>query len=170
MSYYTLYCLAAMATCVIVCSSVNILTASWIITISSGLQTENVKFKNQKYFFYDKYRITTVMQRQGHIFTGKAASVIRRAVFLVIMFVLTLKTDVIVFTPNIIMCLMSRCRINALIWTFGSVATVGKLYILLHLTRTPLKTGGELRCSSRVSSSCSTRYIHRVNLVIQIRW
>ena len=25
-----------------------------------------------------------------------------------------------------------------------------------HVTRTPLKTGGELRCSGRVSSSCST--------------
>jgi hypothetical protein len=32
-----------------------------------------------------------------------------------------------------------------------------------RVTRTPLKTGGELRCSGRVSSSCST---HHVNLVI----
>jgi hypothetical protein len=29
----------------------------------------------------------------------------------------------------------------------------------------PLKTGGELRCSGRVSSSCSTCLTHRVNLV-----
>jgi hypothetical protein len=33
-------------------------------------------------------------------------------------------------------------------------------------TRTPLKTGGELRCSGRVGSSCSTSDIRRVNLVI----
>jgi hypothetical protein len=32
-------------------------------------------------------------------------------------------------------------------------------------TRTPLKTGGELRCSGRVSSSCSTSGTRRVNLV-----
>ena len=30
---------------------------------------------------------------------------------------------------------------------------------------TPLKTGGELSCSGRVSSSCSTSGIRRVNLV-----
>jgi hypothetical protein len=29
---------------------------------------------------------------------------------------------------------------------------------------TPLKTGGELRCSGRVSSSCSTSGTHRVKL------
>ena len=34
-----------------------------------------------------------------------------------------------------------------------------------RVTRTPLKTGGELRCSGRVSSSCSTSGTHRVNLV-----
>jgi len=33
------------------------------------------------------------------------------------------------------------------------------------VTRTPLKTGGELRCSGRVSSSYSTRGTRRVNLV-----
>ena len=32
-------------------------------------------------------------------------------------------------------------------------------------TRTPLKSGGELRCSERVSSSCSTSGTRRVNLV-----
>jgi len=32
-------------------------------------------------------------------------------------------------------------------------------------TRTPLKTGCELRCFGRVSSSCSTGDIRRVNLV-----
>ena len=32
-------------------------------------------------------------------------------------------------------------------------------------TRTPLKPGGELRCSGRVSSSCSTSGTRRVNLV-----
>ena len=32
-------------------------------------------------------------------------------------------------------------------------------------THTPLKTGGELRCSGRVSSSCSTSDTRRVNLV-----
>ena len=32
-------------------------------------------------------------------------------------------------------------------------------------TRTPLKTGGELMCSGRVSSSCSTSDTRRVNLV-----
>ena len=32
-------------------------------------------------------------------------------------------------------------------------------------TRTPLQTGGELRCSGRVSSSCSTSGTGRVNLV-----
>jgi hypothetical protein len=31
-------------------------------------------------------------------------------------------------------------------------------------TRTSLKTGGELRCSGSVSSSCSTSDTHRVNL------
>ena len=34
------------------------------------------------------------------------------------------------------------------------------------VTRTPLKTGSELRCSGRVSSSCTTSDTHRVNLVI----
>ena len=34
-----------------------------------------------------------------------------------------------------------------------------------RLTRTPLKTGGELRCSGRLSSSCSTSGTRRVNLV-----
>ena len=34
-----------------------------------------------------------------------------------------------------------------------------------RVTRTPLKTGGELRCSGRVSSSCSTSDTARVNLV-----
>ena len=33
-----------------------------------------------------------------------------------------------------------------------------------RVTRTPLKTGGELRWSGRVSSSCSTIGTHRVNL------
>jgi hypothetical protein len=31
--------------------------------------------------------------------------------------------------------------------------------------RTPLKTGGELKCSGRVSSSCSTSDTRRVNIV-----
>ena len=34
-----------------------------------------------------------------------------------------------------------------------------------RVTRTSLKTGGELVCSGRVSSSCSTSGTHRVNLV-----
>jgi len=34
-----------------------------------------------------------------------------------------------------------------------------------RVTRTPLKTGGELRCSGRESSSCSTSGTRRVNLV-----
>ena len=34
-----------------------------------------------------------------------------------------------------------------------------------RVTRTPLKTGGELRCSRKVSSSCSTSDTRRVNLV-----
>ena len=34
-----------------------------------------------------------------------------------------------------------------------------------RVTRTPLKTGGELRCSGRVSSSCSTSGTRFVNLV-----
>jgi len=34
-----------------------------------------------------------------------------------------------------------------------------------HVTRTPLKTGDELRYSGRVSSSCSTSGTCRVNLV-----
>ena len=34
-----------------------------------------------------------------------------------------------------------------------------------RVTQTPLKTVGELRCSGRVSSSCSTSDIRRVNLV-----
>jgi len=34
-----------------------------------------------------------------------------------------------------------------------------------QVTQTPLKTGGELRCSGRVSSSYSTSGTHRVNLV-----
>jgi ribosomal protein L32 len=34
-----------------------------------------------------------------------------------------------------------------------------------RVTRTPLKTGGELRCSGRVCSSCSTSGTRRVNLV-----
>jgi hypothetical protein len=35
-----------------------------------------------------------------------------------------------------------------------------------RVTWTPLKTGGDLRCSGRVSSSCSTSDTRRVNLVI----
>jgi hypothetical protein len=35
----------------------------------------------------------------------------------------------------------------------------------MTLTQTPLKTRGELRCSGRVSSSCSTRGTHRVHLI-----
>ena len=34
-----------------------------------------------------------------------------------------------------------------------------------RVTRTPLKTGGELKCSRKVSSSCSTSDIRYVNLV-----
>ena len=34
-----------------------------------------------------------------------------------------------------------------------------------RVTRTPLKTGGKLRCSRRVSSSCSASGTRRVNLV-----
>ena len=34
-----------------------------------------------------------------------------------------------------------------------------------RVTRTPLKTGAELRCSGRVGSSCSTSGTRRVNLV-----
>ena len=34
-----------------------------------------------------------------------------------------------------------------------------------RVTRTPLKTHGELRCSGRVSSSCSTSVTRRVNIV-----
>ena len=34
-----------------------------------------------------------------------------------------------------------------------------------RVTRTPLKTGGELRYSGRISSSCSTSGTRRVNLV-----
>jgi hypothetical protein len=34
-----------------------------------------------------------------------------------------------------------------------------------RVTRTPLKTGGERRCSGMVGSSCSTSGIHRFNLV-----
>jgi hypothetical protein len=34
-----------------------------------------------------------------------------------------------------------------------------------RVTRTPLKIGGELRCSGRVGSSCSTSGTRRVNLV-----
>ena len=34
-----------------------------------------------------------------------------------------------------------------------------------RVTQIPLKTGGELRCSGRVSSSCCTSYTRRVNLV-----
>jgi hypothetical protein len=37
-----------------------------------------------------------------------------------------------------------------------------------RVTRTPLKTRGELRCSRRVSSSCSTSDTHHVNLVTNL--
>jgi hypothetical protein len=33
-----------------------------------------------------------------------------------------------------------------------------------RVTRTPIKTGGELRCSGRVGSSCSTSYNRRATL------
>ena len=35
-----------------------------------------------------------------------------------------------------------------------------------RVTRTPLKTGGEIRCSGKVSSSCSTSGTCRVSLVL----
>jgi len=37
-----------------------------------------------------------------------------------------------------------------------------------RVTRTPLKVGGELRCSGRVSSSCSTSDTCRVNLITNL--
>jgi hypothetical protein len=37
-----------------------------------------------------------------------------------------------------------------------------------RVTRTPLKSGGELRCSGRVISSCSTSDTRRVNLVTNL--
>ena len=37
-----------------------------------------------------------------------------------------------------------------------------------RVTQTPLKAGGELRCSRRVNSSCSTSGTHRVNLVTNL--
>ena len=37
-----------------------------------------------------------------------------------------------------------------------------------RLTRTPLKTGGEIRCSGGMSSSFSTSGTHRVNLVTNL--
>jgi hypothetical protein len=46
--------------------------------------------------------------------------------------------------------------------------TINKTYIYKtkdRVTRTPLKTGGELRCSGRVSSSCSTSDTRLVNIV-----
>ena len=46
--------------------------------------------------------------------------------------------------------------------------TIYKTYIYQtkdRVTRTPVKTGDELRCSGRVSSSCSTSDTRRVNLV-----
>ena len=36
------------------------------------------------------------------------------------------------------------------------------------VTRTPLKTGSDLRCSGKVSSSCSTSGTRRVNLVTNL--
>ena len=36
-----------------------------------------------------------------------------------------------------------------------------------RVTRTPLKTGGKLRCSERVGSSCPTSGTRCVNLVTQ---
>ena len=44
------------------------------------------------------------------------------------------------------------------------------IYITLKnlVTRTPPKTGGELRCSVRVSSSCSTSGTRRLNLVTNL--
>ena len=37
-----------------------------------------------------------------------------------------------------------------------------------RVTRTPQNTGGELRCTRRVSSSCSTSGTRRVNLVTNL--
>ena len=37
-----------------------------------------------------------------------------------------------------------------------------------RVTRTPLKTGGDLRCSGRVNSSCSTSGTHRVTRVTNL--
>ena len=37
-----------------------------------------------------------------------------------------------------------------------------------RVTQTPLKNGGELRCSGRVSSSCSTSGIRRVTLATNL--
>jgi hypothetical protein len=44
--------------------------------------------------------------------------------------------------------------------------TINKIYKTKdRVTRTPLKTGGELGCSGRIGSSCSTSDTRRVNLV-----
>jgi hypothetical protein len=39
-----------------------------------------------------------------------------------------------------------------------------------RVTRTPLKTGSEFRCSERVSSSCSTSGTHCINLIDSNCW
>jgi hypothetical protein len=62
-------------------------------------------------------------------------------------------------------------RVFTRMWrTDGSVTIslrnfVGEGITKDRVTRTPLKTRGELRCSGKVSSSCSTSCTHSVNLV-----
>ena len=54
------------------------------------------------------YRIMSVLKVETNIITGITPSLIERAAILVIMFVEILRTDVIVFIGNVIMCLMSH--------------------------------------------------------------
>ena len=58
------------------------------------------------------YRITVVLKVETYIIISIAMRLIGPAVILMIMWVETLKTDIIVFIGNILMCLTPPCDTN----------------------------------------------------------
>ena len=68
-----------------------------------------------------------------------------------------------------IYCILYFKHIYAIELEIKNTIGLQNIHIKLKIeTRTPLKPGGELRCSGKLSSSCSTNDICRVNLVMFI--
>jgi hypothetical protein len=70
-----------------------------------------------------------------------------------------------------VVCSSSIYGVWLLLWYLQTLLHMSGWMLVIDtvpLEITPLKTGGELRCSGEVSSSCSTSGIRRVNLVTNL--